>query len=215
MTGLDMSTVARVLGAIILLLSLFYIRGGRICFHQIYRILLFWREKPLEEVEKELSGSVIHREILRAFKGLSAGRGFLRQELPKERFEFDTSRNRIIDAVQITIFRWCDLTFFVGLGLILSGSLWWIVVLAMAWIVTFGPFCQVGFYRCLMATIGGWFYGGSIFSYFPYNSKLWYGASHAIGILFMFMALLLIEIILWYPHVSPLKKEKLEDYRRN
>ena len=168
MTGLDMTTVARVMGAIILLLSLFYIRGGRICFHQIYRIMMFWREKPLEEVEKELSVSVIHREILRTFKGLSIGRGFLRQELPKESFEFDTLRNRIIDAVQITIFRWCDLNFFVGLGLILSGSLWWIVVLAIAWIVTFGPFCQVGFYRCLMATIGGWFYGGLIFSLVSY-----------------------------------------------
>jgi hypothetical protein len=169
--------------------------------------LLFWREKPLGEVEEQVAGSIIHREIFRTFRGLSISRDFLGRELPTDRFEFDTSRNRIIDAVRITTFRWCDLPFFVGLSLILSGSLWWILVLPIAWIVTFGPFCQVGIYTTLMATVGGWLYGNLIFSHFPSTSRLWYGASHAIGIVFLFIVLLFIEIILWFPQ-APLEKKK-------
>lgn len=193
-------------GAILLLLSLVFIIEGRICFRQIHGILLFWREKTLGEVEEQFAGSIIHREIIRTFRGLSISRDFLGRDLKTERFEFDNSQNRIIDAIQITIFRCCDLPFFVGLGLILSGSLWWILVLPIAWIATFGPFCQVRFYLCLMITVGGWLYGGLILSYFPYTSKLWYGVSHAMGVLFLFMALLLIEIILWFPNTCPLKK---------
>jgi hypothetical protein len=201
--------VARVLGAILLLLSLVFVPAGRICFRQIYEILLFWREKTLGEVEEQFAGSIIHREIFRTFRGFSISRDVLGRKLGTERFEFDNSQNRIIDAVRITIFRWCNLPFFVGLGLILSGSLWWILVLPIAWIVTFDPFCQVGIYTILMVTVGGWLHGNLIFSYFPSTSKLWYGTSHAMGVLFLFMALLLIEIILWFPNMCPLKKRKL------
>jgi hypothetical protein len=200
---------AKVLGAILLLLSLVFIPTGRICLRQIYGKLLFWREKALGEVEEQFAGSIIHREIFRTFRGLSISRDVLGRELGTERFEFDNSRNRIIDAVRITIFRWCNLPFFVGLGLILSGSLWWILVLPIAWIVTFKPFCQVGIYTILMVTVGGWLNGNLIFSYFPSTSKLSYVASHAMGVVFMFMALLVIEIILWFPHASPLKKREV------
>ena len=198
--------VAKGLGAILLLLSLVFIPAGRICLRQFSEKLEFWLERTLEEVQKQMAGSIIHREIFRTFRGLSISRDSLYQNLGTERCESDIFQSRIIDAIRITIFRWCNIPFIVGGGLILSGSLWWILLLPIAWIVTFSPFCQVNIYAFLMAAVSGWLYGGLIFSYLPSTSKLWYGASHAMGVVFMFTALLVIEIILWFPHASPLKK---------
>lgn len=209
MSDMDISIttiVARILGVILLLLSLVFISAGRICFHDIYATLKFWKEKTLEETEEQFAGSIIRREMYRTFRGLCVGRDYVRQELGTERFEFDNSQNRFKNAVRITLFRWCDLPFFVGLGLILSGSLWWILVLPIAWMLTFNPFCQVGIYSILMVTVGGWLYGSIIFSYFHSTSKIWFVACHAIGIMFMFVALCVTWFILLFPKASPPQK---------
>ncbi|MGD2095745.1 MAG: hypothetical protein PVH77_12130, partial [Phycisphaerales bacterium] len=161
--------VAKILGSILLLLSLFFIAAGRICFRQFSENLEFWLERTLEEVQKRMAGSIIHREIFRTFRGLSISRDYIYQNLEMESCEeFDNFHSRITDAIRITTYRWCILPFIVGGGLILSGSLWWILVLPIAWIVTFDKFCRFAVHVLLLV---GWLYGGLIFSYSPSTSK--------------------------------------------
>lgn len=212
---MDITTIiAKVLGAILLLLSLVSIPAGRIVLRQmrdLFNSMLSW--EPTDNLNEKLefwfeqamkfpniAVSIIHAEIFRAFKGLSAGRKVYYQGLEMESLETDNLYNRIIHAMRLTIFRWRVVPFIVGIGLILSGSLWWILLLPIAWMVTFYPFCQVGPCAFLLAIVSGWIYGGLIFSHLSSTSKLWYCASHAIGIVFVVMVLVILELILWFPY---------------
>lgn len=168
--------VANVLGVILLLLWLVFIPAGRICFRQM-RDLLFgeptdnlneklelWLEQAGEF--QKIAVSIIHKKIIRTFASLSTGRDYLYQEVGTERCESDNDHNRIMNAMNIIIFRWCILPFIVGVGLILSGNLWLILVLPIAWILSFAVFFPFATVEFLLVIVSGWVYGGLILSYF-------------------------------------------------
>ena len=65
--------------------------------------------------------------------------------------------------VYATVFQWHILPFIVGIGLIISGSLWVILVLPVAWILSiFFP----NFFMFVFPLVTGWVHGGLIYSRF-------------------------------------------------
>jgi len=103
---------------------------------------------------------------------------------------------RLRGLMYATVFQWHILPFIVGVGLILSGSLWLVLILPAAWILSFAPFFPYFIVMYLLVIVSGWVYGGLIFSYFSSTSKLWYYASRAMGVLFMFISCTIIMAIL-------------------
>jgi len=189
---MNISTIiAKALGIILLLVWLVFIPAGRVCFRQ-WRSLSLW--EPTGNLNKKLkmwleqasnfqkiTVSIIHKAIIREWASLSAG------------------RDDYLRSMHIITFRWHVLPFIVGVGLILSGSLWLILILPAAWILSFVPFFPYFIVMYLLVIVSGWIYGGLIFSYFSFTSKLWYYASRAMGVLFMFIACTIIVAILKPP----------------
>lgn len=104
--------------------------------------------------------------------------------------------HRMRGLMYATVFQWHVLPFIVGLGLIFSGNLMVILVLPIAWILsTFFP----KFFMFVFPLITGWFNGGLVYSYFYTDSKLWYYASSAMGVLFMFIVCTIITAIVTTP----------------
>jgi len=208
---MNLSTIiAKVLGAILLLLWLVFIPAGRICLRQMGN-LLFW--EPTNNLNEKLklwleqtgnfqkiTVSIIHKAIIRTWASLSAGRDSLYQE-GMTRCEVDNFQNRIMYAMNIIIFRWHILPFIVGVGLILSGSLWPLLVLPIAWILSIMPFFPFSTVGLLIAIVSGWIYGGLIFSYFSSTSNLWYYISRIMGVSFMFLVWLIIFVIFLFPYL--------------
>ena len=223
--------IAKITGAALLLLSVSFLLSGRIwlkritylfnpklsweTFENIDEILVNWFEQPTvfkypptSQLSK-IAVFIIHKAIIRTFNAISISRDYFWQNV-KQRLEFDNFHNRIMDAMRITIFRCCILPFIVGVGLILSGSLWWTLILPLAWIPTFQPFFQANTFSLIIVILSGWIYGGLTFSYFSTNQKLWYGTGNAMGVVVMFIARILIEILIWSPYFRERYTSQLE-----
>ena len=115
-------------------------------------------------------------------------------------------------AIHTTIFQWHILPFIVGVGLILSGSLWLILVLPVAWILSILP--GISFIvKYLLFIVSGWVYGGLIFSYFDSTSQLWYWASRVLGVVFMNMAYAIIMVLLGHQKIMTKAMEANERLR--
>ena len=85
-------------------------------------------------------------------------------------------------VMQATVFQFNILPFIVGISLIITGSLWWLVVGVVVWILAV-PFSQ--FLTYLFPLIVGWLLGTFVFSgMYPY-SKFWYWGGGIIGLLIM------------------------------
>jgi len=83
-----------------------------------------------------------------------------------------------------TVFQWHILPFIVGMGLVISGSLWVILALPVAWILSiFFP----NFFIFIFPLPVGGVYGNAFFSYLYPNSTVWYYAGGIIGIISMFI----------------------------
>ncbi|MBA7660787.1 hypothetical protein ES703_68793 [subsurface metagenome] len=202
---MNISTIiAKALGIILLLVWLVFIPVGRVCFRQM-RGLLFW--EPTDNLNEKLKlwleqaghfqkipVSIMHKAIIRACFSLSAGRDYIRQMGAPRCDQLDNFLGRVMYSMYIITFRWYILPFIVAVGLILSGSLWVILVLPIAWILSVPPFFS--FFMYLLVIVSGWVYGGLIFSYFSSTSKLWYYTSRAMGVVFMFIACTIIMAIL-------------------
>jgi hypothetical protein len=99
-----------------------------------------------------------------------------------------------------TVFQWHILPFIVGTGLILSGSLWVILVLPVAWILSiFFP----KFFMFVFPLVAGWVNGGLVYSYFYEDSKVWYYVSSGIGALCMFLLCTIVTAIVAGPYNWP------------
>jgi len=102
-----------------------------------------------------------------------------------------------------TVFQWHILPFIVGMGLIISGSLWVILVLPVAWILSiFFP----NFFMFVFPLVTGWVQGGLVYSCFHSGSKLWYFLSSVIGVLCMFLICTVVTAIVAGPHNWPWEK---------
>lgn len=193
---MNISTIiAKALGIILLLLWLVFIPAGRICFRQM-RAMLFW--EPADNLNEKLklwleqtgnfqkiTVSIIHKAIIRAWASLSAGRDYIRQMGGPRCDQLDNFHNRIMYSMYIITFRWHILPFIVGVGLILSGSLWLILVLPVAWILSVAPFFSIVMF--LLVIVSGWVYGGLVYNRFYSGSGLWYYVSSGVGVLCMFL----------------------------
>lgn len=159
--------------------------------------LEFWLEHA--DHFQKITVSFIHKEIFRTFAGLSASFECLYKK-GMTRCEDDNLHSRMKYAINITIFRWHILPFIVGVGLILSGNVWLLLVLLIGWIFSFMliPVSKVEF---LLAITSGWFYGGLIFSYFSSNSNLWYYTIRIMGVVFMFIVWMIINVIFLFPYL--------------
>jgi hypothetical protein len=186
--------IAKALGVILLLVWLVFLPAGRICLRQMID-LLFWepRDNLHEKFEmwleqagsfQKITVSIIYKVIIKTFCSISAGSD-----------RADYFKNRIIYSMYMTILRWYILPFIVGIGLILSGSLWMILVLPVAWILSTVPFFPFFIVTGLIVIIG-WIYGGLIFSYFSSTSKFWHYISCAMGVVFLVISCIIIEVIL-------------------
>jgi hypothetical protein len=198
--------IAKALGIILLLVWLVFLPAGRVCFRQL-RGLLWEPTDNLDEklklwLEKagnfqKLTVPIIYRSIIRTWDALSAGRDGLLKEVGQAKDEqIDNFNNRVSYSMYIITFRWHILPFIVGVGLILSGNLWLVLLLPIAWILSIAPFFPFFIVMWLLVIVSGWIYGGLLFSYFDSTSKLWYWASCAIGVLFMFLACTIIMAIM-------------------
>lgn len=88
---------------------------------------------------------------------------------------------RLRGLMHATVFQWHILPFIVGMGLVISGSLWVILTLPVAWILSiFFP----NFFLYIFPLVCGWGHGNTLFSYFYPNSKVWYYAGGVIGVIF-------------------------------
>ena len=102
-----------------------------------------------------------------------------------------------------TVFQWHILPFIVGTGLIISGSLWVILALPVAWILSiFFPI----FFMFVFPLITGWVHGGLVYSRFYSGSKLWYYVSCGVGTLAMFLVCIIVTAIVAGPHNWPWEK---------
>ena len=112
--------------------------------------------------------------------------------IPVGRYWFHRRRS----LMYATVFQWHILPFIVGIGLIISGSLWVILVLPVAWILSmFFP----NFFMFVFPLVTGWVYGGLMYSRFFSGSKLWYYLSSCIGALCMFLICTIVTAIVTAP----------------
>lgn len=202
------TNIAKALGIILLLVWLVFIPAGRVCLRQ-WRELLF--SEPTDDITlneklklwleqaghfQKITVSIIHKEIMRTWAGLSAGRdGLYKNGFPRCE-QGGNFLDRTMHSIYMVIFRWHILPFIVGVGLILSGNLWLILLLPIAWILSCMPFFPFFIVMYLLIIVTGWIYGGLIFSYFSSTSKLWYYASCALGVVFTFIAYIIIMFML-------------------
>lgn len=95
-----------------------------------------------------------------------------------------------------TVFQWHILPFIVGTGLIISGSLWVILALPAAWILSiFFP----NFFMFVFPLVVGWVHGGLVYSNFYSGSKSWYYMSSGLGVLCMFLFCTIVTAIVTAP----------------
>ncbi|MBW8039265.1 MAG: hypothetical protein FVQ85_04630 [Planctomycetes bacterium] len=187
--------IAKALGIILLLLWLFFLPAGRVCLRQMRGLLLWEPTDNLNEklklwLEKagdfqKITVSIMHKTIIRKWDALSAGRDYIRQMGAPRCDKLDNFHNQIVYAMYTIIFRWHILPFIIGVGLILSGSLWLILVLAVAWILSVPPFFFI--VEFLLVIVSGWVYGGLVYNRFYSGSGLWYYVSSGVGVLCMFL----------------------------
>jgi len=209
---MNISTIiAKALGVILLLVWLVFLPAGRVCL-RVWQGLLFW--EPTDNLNEKLklwleqAGNfqkitvpIIGRAIIRTWAGLSAGRdGLYKNGFPRCE-EGDNFLDRTMYSIYMVMFRWHILPFIVGVGLILSGNLWLILLLPIAWILSCVPFFPYVIVMYLLVIVTGWIYGGLAFSYFSSTSKLWYWACRAMGSLFMVIAYIIIMTIIGLPKV--------------
>jgi len=201
--------IAKAIGVILLLLGLILIPAGRICFRQI-RELLLW--KPTGNLNEELklwleqagnfekiTVSIIYGAIIRTYSAISAGRDSVRQT-GELKCEADNFPNRIMYAMYTIIFRWHILPLIVGAGLILSGSLWLILVLPVAWILSILPFFPFFIVVGIYCLVSSWVYGGLVYSRLFSGSGEWYYVSSGVGVLCMFLVYIVIVSIIALPN---------------
>jgi hypothetical protein len=183
------------------------------------RVLLLW--EPTDNLHEKLkmwleqSGnfqkitvSILYKEIIRACRAINAGRDSIRQseewaKMGEPRCEqADNFPNRTMYAMYTIIFRWHILPFIVGVGLILSESLWLILVLPVAWILSIAPFFPFFIAMYLLFIVSGWVYGGLVYSRFFSGSRIWYYVSSGVGVLCMFLVYIVIIAIMAMPRKS-------------
>jgi hypothetical protein len=96
----------------------------------------------------------------------------------------------------LSIERLVIIPFLVGVGLVLSCSLWLILVLSVAWILSFAPFCPFFFtFMTLLRIVCGWAYGGLVYFHLFFGSGKWFYESSGIGALCMFLVYYVVIII--------------------
>lgn len=99
-----------------------------------------------------------------------------------------------------TVFQWHILPFIIGIGLIISGSLWVILAMPVAWILSiFFP----NFFMFVFPLIIGWIYGGLVHPFFNSGSKLCYYVSCGVGTLAMFLVCTIVTAIVAGPYNWP------------
>ena len=91
---------------------------------------------------------------------------------------------RLRGLMYATVFQWHILPFIVGMGLVISGSLWVILALPTVWILSiFFP----NFFMFVFPLVIGWCYGNTLSLYLYPNSKVWHYAGGGIGVISMFI----------------------------
>lgn len=104
------------------------------------------------------------------------------------------------DLMYATVFQWHILPFIIGTGLIISGSLWVILAMPVAWILSiFFP----NFFMFVFPLITGWVYGGLVYTFFNSGSKLWYYVSCGVGTLATFLVCTIVTAIVAGPYNWP------------
>jgi hypothetical protein len=104
-----------------------------------------------------------------------------------------------------TLFLFHILPFILGMGLVISGSLWvmlTLLVVPVAWILSMF-FPKPKFFILIFPLPFGWVYGNVFFSYLYPNSTVWHHIGGIIGIISMFI---LCKIVVAYV-TTPLKKK--------
>ena len=110
---------------------------------------------------------------------------------------------RLRGLMYATVFQWHILPFIVGMGLVISGNLWVILTLPVAWILSiFFP----NFFVFIFPLPVGWVYGNVLFSYLFPNSTVWYYAGGIIGIISMFILCTIVVAYVCGTHNSSQKK---------
>ena len=103
---------------------------------------------------------------------------------------------RLGGLMYATVFQWHVLPFIVGVGLIISGSIWFVFVLPGAWVLSrMFP----NFFMFVFPLVTGWVYGGLIYSSLGGNSKVSYYLSSVTGVVFMFLVCTVVTAIVVGP----------------
>ena len=83
-----------------------------------------------------------------------------------------------------TVFQFNILPFIIGIVLILYGSLLFLIIFPIAWVLSrMFP----NYFMFIFTLAFGWIFGSKIFSDFFPNSKVWFYSGGIIGLLFMFV----------------------------